>query len=665
MFETFLYGVCYYPEHWEPSRHASDIRRIAAAGFDYIRIGEGAWSYWEPEEGRYQFELFDRVIDLCRKHKVKVVMGTPTYAAPAWVADEYPEVLRWNHERIPMAHGSRRNLNYTSPKYYDLSDKLVTALAEHYKGERQIIGWQLDNEFNCHMDVSYAPSDTVAFRQWLEEKYKTLEALNKAWGTAFWSQTYTNWEQIDLPHPTPTWKNPSQLLDETRFISDCVVRFAARQAEILRKHDPKWFITHNALFANINPVDLMGVLDVFSQDQYPHFSGVGDWGWASSSLMQSRAMSFPFGVLEQQSGPGGQMGYLLRTPRPGQIREWAWQAVAHGAGFLSYFRWRTCPYGSEQHWHGLLDPDDRDNRRLAEAKRTGEEFHGLSREFLNAPPVKCVAVMRDFENDANERRINTYTKGGNGEAWRWMSELAMRHLPTDMLWQNAELAGYRVLAAPHFKIVDRAFVAKLEKFVRGGGVLVIGAQSGSKDGNCHLVEMPMPGLLAGLAGLEVEDWTTLEEADRRNARFYDGTEVPMQALVERLKPTTAKVLATWATGDSLLAQAPAITENRVGKGKVIYVGGYLPREGVQSVLGYLADDLGLSPTVQASDRVEAVVRQGVKKQWHVLINHAEHPQRVTGLPAGKHTQDGSFDEHGGLTLPAYGVAVIETSRPGE
>ena len=275
MFKRFHLGVCYYPEHWPAARHADDFRRMRDNGFDLVRMGEGAWSYFEPEDGNFRFDLFDRAIDLCRRYDIKVILGTPTYCGPAWIATNYPEVLRWNFQRIPMKHGSRRNFNYTSPKYLELSDRICTALAEHYAGEKQIIGWQLDNEFNCHMDVSYAPSDTIAFRQWLREKYRTLDKLNHAWGTAFWSQTYGDWDQIDLPHPTSAPPNPSQLLDESRFISDRVCRFAQRQAKILRRHNTRWLITHNALFNNVNGPELMKQLDFFSHDQYPLFSE--DW----------------------------------------------------------------------------------------------------------------------------------------------------------------------------------------------------------------------------------------------------------------------------------------------------------------------------------------------------------------------------------------------------
>ena len=628
--DQFYYGVCYYPEAWDASRHASDIKRIADCGFNFVRMGEGAWSYWEPREGRFQFDLFDRVIDLCCKRSVKVVLGTPTYAAPAWVSHRYPEVLRWNYERIPMKHGSRRNLNYTSPKYRELSDRICLALAEHYRDEPQVIGWQLDNEFNCHMDVSYAPSDTLAFRKWLKGKYKTLDALNDAWGTRFWSQTYDEWDQLDLPHPTATWHNPTQLLDESRFISDTVCAFARRQAAILRRANRAWFITHNGLFNNVNGPDLVRELDFFSHDQYPLF--YGDWTGYAFNLTQARSLSFPYGILEQQSGPGGQMGYLHRTPRPGEMRLWAWQSVAHGAKLFSYFRWRTCPYGSEQHWHGLLDPDDKSNARTREAKQVARKLAKLPAEFFDAPVVKCAAVLRDFDNEVNERRINTYAKSGAWESGRWVAELARRHVPHDIVWPDSPFDDYAMLVAPHLKLIEPSLVAKLRRFVRNGGTLVLGAQTGSKDRNCHLVEQTPPGLLAELAGVEVEAWTTLADDERRAAALKEGPTVELSTFVERLKPVTAEPLASWQRcGDPLLDGGVATTNHKVGRGSVIYVGGYCPPEAVAGMVDYLIIRLGVRPLVDAPDTVEAIARRDGKRSWLVLLNHSSTPQSISRL----------------------------------
>ena len=664
MWNTFYYGVCYYPEHWDPKRHESDIARMAKAGFNLIRLGESAWSYWEPEEGKFQFDMFDRVIDLCKHHRLKVIMGTPTYCAPAWVMRKYPEVLRWNFERNPMSHGSRRNLTYSSPKYLELSDRICTALANHYKNEKQIIAWQLDNEFNCHMDVSYAPVDTMAFQQWLKRKYRTLDRLNDAWGTRFWSQTYDDWDQIDLPHPTSAPANPHQKLDESRFVSDMVMNFARRQAEILRGASRHWLITHNGVFGNVNPPDLARELDFFSHDQYPLF--YGDWPGAAFRLIEARTLSFPYAILEQQAGPGGQVSYLLKTPRSGQLRLWAWQSIAHGAKLLSYFRWRSCPYGAEQHWHGLLDHDDRDSTRLAEAKQVGEEIRALPNDFYDAEPVRQFAVMRDFDNEVNENRVNTYNKSGAWEQGTWIAELSRKHFAVDMVWPASDLRGYKVLVAPHLRIIDRAMVRAYTDFVRRGGTLVLGAQSGLKDRNLHIIEQTPPGLLRALAGVEVEQWSTLSDDEQRDLRFLDerdGPAVPVTTFVERLRPRSAKPLARWTNQDPLLNGAPAITVNRVGKGQVIYIGGYLRATAIGMILDRLTRDLKLRPLLDAPNSVEVIARDGKSRRYFAVLNHSDAPQPISGLPS-KCTESLTRQrtDTDPRILPPYGVAILSCPR---
>ncbi|MCC6239809.1 MAG: beta-galactosidase [Phycisphaerales bacterium] len=662
MWRQFYYGVCYYPEHWPAEKYAEDIQRIAAAGFNMIRMGESAWSYWEPREGEYQFDIFDRVIDLCRRHGIHVVMGTPTYSAPAWAATNYPEILRWDFNRVPMAHGSRRNLNYTSPKYLELSDRICTALAEHYRDETQIIAWQLDNEFNCHMDVSYAPSDTRAFRRWLEDRYTTLDQLNAAWGTAFWSQTYTDWEQIDLPHPTATKLNPHQLLDETRFISDCVVQFARRQADILRRVNKRWPITHNGIFGNIDGQALAKPLDFFSHDQYPLFAPDEDWPWAAWGLVQARSLSYPFAIMEQQAGPGGQMSYVLRTPRPGQLRLWAMQSVAHGAKLISYFRWRSCPYGSEQHWHGLLRQDNGDTRWLDEASRLGGEIKHLGKAFFDST-VECVAaVLREFDNETDERRINTYVAEGQFEYSRWLAELSRQHISADMIWSRQDWNDYPLLIAPHLKIVDKTLVRKLTQYVRQGGTLILGAQSGSMDRHGHIVQQPLPGLLQKLCGVEIEDWTTLEKATHRTARLAGYDELQLNVWVERLRPCGAATLAEWNCPDALLHGAVAMTRHQVGKGSVIYIGGYCPSETVRVLVGWLSKQLALPVHAKASADVEVIVRTSKEWLFLVLLNHAASTQIVTGLPAGRELLRGQAVEDGRIVLDKYGVAVVQCRR---
>ncbi|MGH7179201.1 MAG: beta-galactosidase, partial [Tepidisphaeraceae bacterium] len=538
-----------------------------------------------------------------------------------------------------------------------LCDRVVTALAQHYRNDRQVIGWQIDNEFNCHMSTSYAPSDTLAFRIWLRDRYHMLGELNDAWGTRFWSQTYSDWDQIDLPHPTSAPANPSQLLDESRFISDCIVDFAARQAAILRRANPKWFVTHNGLFENVDGPELVKELDFFSHDQYPLFHG--DWTASAAQLAQARSLSFPFAVLEQQSGPGGQMTYLHRTPRTGEMRLWALQSVAHGAKTLCFFRWRTCPYGAEQHWHGILDSDDKPNRRSEEATELGRDLRNLPDDYFDAPVLKSVALMRDFDNETNDRRINTYTAAGSGELDRWYAELSRRHVPVDMVWRDSDLTGYRVLIAPHLKMIEPVVVGHLRRLVEAGGTLIIGAQSGTKDHCCHSVQSTPPGLLTKLAGIEIEDWTMLNADESRDARLVGGPTLSLGTFVERLRLRGARPIAHWTGDDALLADAPAITCNAVGEGAVWYVGGYCPPGAVATLVDVLIGRRIVLPLVDADESVEVVARVGKRQTYLTLLNHSAAPRRVhrgAAVPS-----DVSFPD-AGVEVPRFGVCVVTLKR---
>ena len=369
-------------------------------------------------------------------------------------------------------------------------------------------------------------------------------------------------------------------------------------------------------------------------------------------------MSEPFTIMEQQSGPGGQMAYLHRTPRPGEMRQWTWQSIAHGAGTFLYFRWRTCPYGAEQHWHGLLDPDNRDNRRLAEAKTVGEEIRSLPKAFFEAKVTRAVGVLRDFDCEANDRRVNTYNKEGHWEAHRFVSAFMRQHVPTDMLWNTADLSGYRLIVAPHLAIVRKQTLKDLTAFVKGGGTLMLGAQTGTMTEDLHLIEDDAPAILKSLAGVEVEDWTTLPPGNARNAIFADGTSVPLNTVVERLRLRGATALATWSGGDTLLDQAPAITQRKVGRGQVNYIGGYILDGAINTIAASLLAMTKIAPIAVASEKVELIERKAGIKRFISVLNFGQADETITKLPKGKDLLSGQAGT-GQLTLPALGVALIE------
>ncbi|MGB8451581.1 MAG: beta-galactosidase [Anaerocolumna sp.] len=542
--KEFLLGVCYYPEHWNRTLWEEDFCRIAELGFNVVRMGESAWSVWEPEDGIFSFELFDTAIELCQKHNLKVILGTPTYSPPAWLTSRYPEVLRKDFNGTVMQHGSRRHYNYTSGIYLKLCQRIVSTLAEHYKNNTTVIGWQIDNEMNCHMDVSFADCDHAAFREWCKAKYKSLEALNFSWGTSFWSQTYNDWNQVFLPRPTVTYHNPSQRLDFYLFTSDTAISFAVNQSSILKNIAQKQFLTHNGMFSNIDYHDLnQEALDFLAYDSYPAFQFLNPAlpphfkdRLQGRNLSRVRGISDKFIILEQQAGPGGQSGnilnrfsfgdYLQPTPKPGQMRLWAWQSIAHGADSLLFFRWRTSPVGAESLWHGLNHYGNQPNRMLDEARTLAGNVKAVSEVLLNTSCKRETAILYDYANDSNNK-IDGYI--GSEE---WKSEdsiyiaLNERHFMTDLLpakrlKETSLIDQYRLLFYPNAQLLETETVSLLKRYVNNGGTLVLGPRSGYKDGSNHCYMLPFPGILKDLCGIEISDFTMVMKDSLSQMEFCE------------------------------------------------------------------------------------------------------------------------------------------------
>jgi beta-galactosidase len=355
-YQSFRFGVCYYPEQWPESYWEDDARRMQECGVNTVRLGEFGWALMEPREGHYDFSLFDRAIATLGRHGIKTIFGTPTAAPPKWLTQKYPEVLDVFETGRAANDQSRRQYCYNSPVYRRLSREIVEALAMHYRDNTNIIGWQIDNELNNENPECFSDSCRAAFRTWLQHKYGTLDELNARWGTVVWSQVYSDWSQIDLPFPTPAFHNPALMLDYKRFLSDSATDYLNDQVKILRRYRPNDFLTHNGAFKNINYYNLSRTLDLHAFDNYPTFEDSPRYP-TGAALTLVRGFNGCMMIMEQLTGPAGQT-YLLRTPRPGEMRLWAMQAVAQGADGMLHFRWRSALRGAEEYWYGVLDHDN-------------------------------------------------------------------------------------------------------------------------------------------------------------------------------------------------------------------------------------------------------------------------------------------------------------------
>ncbi|MEK4296206.1 MULTISPECIES: beta-galactosidase [Paenibacillus] len=675
--EKFELGVCYYPEHWPESMWEDDYRRMRELGFTIIRIGEFAWSIFEPVQGEFQFGLFDRAIDLAHKHGLQVVLGTPTATPPAWLTHKYPEVLNVTYEGVTLQHGMRRHYNYSSPKYRELCARITEQMAEHYGNHPGVVGWQIDNELNCEISEFYSESDHKAFREWLQQKYVTLERLNEAWGAVFWNQSYSDWSQVYLPRPTPSPKqpNPHQALDEKRFISANTISFAENQADIIRKLAPKQWVTTNGLFGHLDSHELTDeLLDFFSYDSYPQFSTIfydpnernplNDRGWGLS-LSIVRSISPNFCIMEQQSGPGGWVNRMdMPSPKPGQMRLWTYQSIAHGADMVLYFRWRTATMGNEIYWHGINDYHNQPNRRVREAGQIGQELAGAGQALIGTRNQANVAIVRDYANEWD----GEYDVWHGPFMWKsnkeWYKALQRKHIPNDVLYLRKkttleELARYDVLIYPHPAIMTDETASLLDEYVQQGGKLIFGCRTGYKDerGQCYM--RPFPGAARDLCGITVEEFTMVKGSRQPTTISWSGAAEGVTGAddfndILRIEDDSVEVMAVYAS--DYYAGKPAVTRNRRGKGEVWYYGAVFNEQAASIIIDQVSLQSPVDWLVLPED-VELQVRNGTSSSYTFLLNYSEAPVAIH-LHETKMDLLSGTTLSGEVTMEGFGVLIL-------
>ncbi len=658
--DKFLFGVAYYPEHWREEDRQEDPDRMAVAGVNVVRMGEFAWDLMERVEGEYDFAFFDEQIARLANLGISTIFCTPTATPPRWLTVQYPDTLRIDRDGRRMEHGTRQHCCTNSARLREYGWRITSALTTHFAGNPSVIGWQTDNELNCHFSECYCPSCHEAFINWCRRRYNNeINLLNQAWGTAFWSMSYTDFEQLVLPYDRPARWNPGHMLDYWRFLSDTTAEFQREQVEILRKGNPNWFITHNGLMANVDYWKFAEDLDFLGVDIYPGFGGQENIHGVAFIADRCRSYGGSFMVPELESGPGGQVGYILPTPRPGQMRMWLYQVIAHGADSVMHFRWRSCRFGAEEYWCGVLDHDNKPRRRYEEFAREGIELRHIGKEMLGTSVDISAAVLIEHDQDLAWKTMPLGMPSPESQSLTLHGELWRRKLPVGLVEAHDSFEGPRLLIVPSFTMMDDDLASRLTEFARQGGVLVVMAWSGTRDRFGRITPLSAPGLLAELAGVTVEEFGKLEKGEN-SLTFADGTTASGFMWYELLRPTTAKPVARWSREH--MAGTVGLTVNQVGEGKVFYVGTYAAAEEASALLGPALDEAKIEPVVAGlPEGVEAVRRSGKGKSLLFLLNHSCDEQLVSRVPAGVDLISGKTIT-GSLTLPPKEVAVIHVGR---
>jgi beta-galactosidase len=662
-------GADYYPEHRSRDLWETDARLMQEAGFNVVRMAEFAWAFFEPEEGRFEFDWLDEPLDILRRHGIQAILGTPTAAMPAWVARKYPEVLALQANGQRFAWGVRKHNCFTSGAYRLLSERVTRAMAEHYKDAPGVAGWQTDNEFG-HPYGCYCDSCRADFQDWLRARHGSLDALNAAWGTQFWGQTYRTWGEIVLPTDVATY-NPGLCLDWRRWNSWLNVRFQRDQVRILRQVCPAHFVTHNfmGLFKDLDYYELAEDLDVVSWDNYPVWGAPGvNYDAAAAADVMRGLKRQNFWIMEQTAGAGG-WGSMGRNPRPGEIRQVAYQQLAHGADAQVWFRWDACNVGREQYWHGLIGHDNRPLRRYQEAAQVAREYHRLAPELAGTTVETPVAMIYDYESiwafdiqPAYGGSPFSPAQGGNtchNAMRRYYKALLRAGVNVDMIKPSQDLSPYDVVFAPHLYLLPDAVAQSLIAFVERGGVLIADGRTAVKDEFSRCYNRTLPGLLSGALGIEIQEYEALTPDIRYGVVGKSGFGGKYTGVewADWVIPARAEALADFEPWH--LASYAALTRNRFGQGWGYYVGANMAEDAFYDAL--VAEVLkrsGLAPAVRPPAGVEASVRSGGGKKLLFLINHTEERQTVA-VPAGKIELLSGAATGAKIVLDRYGVAVIK------
>lgn len=678
-------GVCYYPEHWDETRWETDAKLFRDAGITIARLAEFAWSGMEPRPGEFEFAWLDRAIEIFARHDFKLVLGTPTAAPPAWLSRTHPDTLPVDEQGRRKNFGGRRHYCPNSEVYRQFTERIVRAMADRYRDDTRVTGWQIDNEFGGgNTGRCYCENCVTAFQIWLQQKYQTLDALNHAWGNVFWSQTYQDWSHIGAPILVAGSKaNPSHLLDYYRFSSDSIRDFQQLQISTIqasrRGVSTDQFITHNfmGLFSDLEHYSVAAPLTFVTWDSYP--TGQADrWRYMSADadraayapdagnpLLTNMAHDLtrglkggaPFWVMEQQAGYIN-WGEYNPAPRPGILHLWLWQNFAAGADTSVIFRERAVDLAQEQYHSGLLNHDGSLAQGYLDLLAFQEQYTMM--QTLQDTRVQNEVALLVTYDDLWATQIQPHRQDFAywNHLFTYYAALHRAGVPCDVVSRDADLSRYKLVLAPTLHLTDEAVAGRLRQYVERGGTLAFGIRSGFKTMTNRVTTEPLPGALRGLVGARVTSWQSLPpNVSQPVALMWRGWQtVPASRWVETLDIESARAIAQY-TGGPLDGQT-AMTANIAGNGRVFYVG-WMPEETQADALaGMLIAEAGVQPVAMLPPGVVAGRRVREGETFLFLMNFTDGEKRAWLNGAGWRDAFKQATMENEVSIPARGTRVV-------
>ena len=654
---AILLGTAWYPEQWPESRWDADLELMQKAGIHMVRVGEFAWSRMEPSEGQYDLDWLDHAITAASKRGIYTVLGTPSAAPPAWLTQKYPETLRMEEDGRLAEHGNRQQFNFDNPKYRELARKIAEQMAKRFGHNPWVIGWQIDNEY---AEDSYDPGTKAQFQQWVKTRYGTLDNLNARWTTAYWSQTYSDWNQIPIE---TRYGNPGLLLSWRRFVSDTWRSYQKNQLDVIRANsDPRQFITTNMMgwFDRYDHYVVSQDLDLASWDDYV---GEGHLDPAKNGATHDLTRGFKrknFWVMETQPGSVN-WAPINNVLDKGEVRAMAWHAIGHGADAVSYWQWRSALNGQEEYHGTLVGADGTPVPLYSEVQQLGQEFVKASPVLAGTTVKSDVAILHSYDSRwaINWQKHNS-KYDPIAEIVSYYKPLRAISQSIDIVAPTAPLTQYKLVVAPGLNVLSDSAAKNLENYVRQGGHLVLGQRSGMKDDDNALQTQRQPGPLVDLLGGRVEQYYALTDPVPVQGKFGSGDSKLWAELLSG-KDSGTEVLETYGKSNGWLDGQPAAITRKVGNGRITYIGAWLDDAAMQSAAKWMTDVSGVKPVLPSvPDGVDVYPRYGNRGTVFILVNFSKTDQTVP-LPTPM-TDALSGGVKQSVTLSVYGVAVLQASR---
>lgn len=582
-----LTGAYYYPEHWDESQWERDLKQMHELGFEFTHFAEFAWAQLEPQEGVYDFSWLDRAVALAAKYDLKVVMCTSTATPPVWLSRKYPEILLKSEDGTVQDHGARQHASFASPVYRKLAYRMIEELARHYGNDSRIIGWQLDNEPAVQFDYNQAAEE--AFREFLKEKYHhNIQELNAAWGTAFWSEVYSRFEEITLPKTAQMFMNHHQILDYRRFAAKQTNDFLNEQCRLIKKYAKNQWVTTNYI-PDYDKGHIGGSkdLDFVSYTRYMVYGdneGIGRRGYRVGNPLRIamandffRPVNGTYGVMELQPGQVN-WGSINPQPLPGAVRLWLWSVFAGGSDFICTYRYRQPLYGTEQYHYGIVGtdgvtvtPGGREYEQFMKEIRSLRKDYRPKEDKPETYLKRKTAILWNPENywsiDRQKQNTTWNTFAHVDKYYRTLKSYAA---PVDFISEEKDFSQYPVMIVPAYQLADKKLVARWKKYVEEGGNLVLTCRTAQKDRFGRLPEAPFGSMIDELTGNHIEFYDLLLSQDPGQVKM-DGKVYTWNTWGEILQPGTSNEV--WATYTNEFYEGkPAVTFRKLGKGSVTYIG---------------------------------------------------------------------------------------------